>query len=47
MELNQQININTLGITTIHRLPFAPIIHGQLDNYSVVKLQGTAASLAF
>ncbi len=47
LELNQQININTLGITTIHRLPFTPIIHGQLDNYSVVKLQGTAASLAF
>ena len=47
LELNQQININTIGISCIHRLPFAPIIHGQLDNYTVVNLQGTAASLEF
>jgi len=47
LELNQHVHIQTIGITAIHKMPFAPIIHGQLDSYSVVKLQGTASSQPF
>jgi hypothetical protein len=47
LELKQHIHVQTIGITAIHRLPFAPIIHGQLDSYSVVRLQGTASSQQF
>lgn len=47
LELNEQLNVKTIGITAIHRMPFAPIIHGQLDSYSVAKLHGTASSRPF
>jgi len=47
VDLNQQINVQTIGITTLHRMPFAPIIHGQLDSYNVVRLHGTASSRPF
>jgi hypothetical protein len=47
LELNQHVHIETIGITALHRFPLVPIKHGQLDSYSVVKLQGTASSQTF
>lgn len=47
LELNEQLPLQTVGVTSIHRTPFAPIIHGQLDSYNVIKLHGTATSRVF
>jgi len=47
LELNQHVHVETIGITALHRFPLVPIKHGQLDSYSVVKLQGTASSQTF
>jgi hypothetical protein len=47
LELNQHVHVETIGITAIHKIPLAPIIHGQLDSYSVVRLHGTASSQPF
>ena len=42
----QPAAIHTDGITAIHRLTLAPgLNHGQQDQYSVTKLQGTAANV--
>ncbi|SJM90030.1 conserved hypothetical protein [Crenothrix polyspora] len=47
LEVNQHINVHTIGITSMHQRPFAPVWHGQLDSYIVVKLHGTASSQPF
>lgn len=47
LELNQHVHIETIGITALHRFPLIPILHGQLDSYSVIKLRGTASSHTF
>lgn len=47
LDVNQHIPIHTIGITAVHRMPFAPIIHGQLDSYHVDNLHGTASSQPF
>jgi hypothetical protein len=40
----QPAHIQTEGITTLHRLSLAPgLNHGQLDQYSVTPLRGTAS----
>ena len=48
LELNQHVHVKTLGIKTLHRFSIVPVLnHGQLDSYSLVKLEGTASSLTF
>ena len=41
-------SVRTDGITTVHRFSIVPtFMHGQLDNYSVVALHGTAQQVFF
>ena len=37
------VAITTEGITTVHRTPFLPPGHAQLDTYTVTRLTGTAS----
>ena len=39
--------VSTEGITTIHRMPFAPPMPGQREVYTVVRLTGVASHLNF
>ena len=39
--------VRTEGITTIHRMPFAPPMPGQREVYTVVRLTGVASHLDF
>lgn len=48
VDLNQSVNINTLGITALHRFSLIPALnHGQLDTYSVTDLKGIASARTF
>ena len=47
LELNQQVNVQSIGITTLHRSSFVPLLHGQLDSYSTTQLHGIAMSKPF
>jgi hypothetical protein len=40
-------NINTIGITTLHKMSIIGTPNGQTDFYTVHALQGTAAHVAF
>lgn len=45
---HETLNISTVGITTVHRFSVIPAFdHGQLDTYTVTKLDGTAESVVF
>jgi hypothetical protein len=47
-DVNQSIQIETIGITTIHRLsPIPAFNRGQREVYSVADLRGTAAAIPF
>jgi hypothetical protein len=47
-DVNQSVQIETLGITTIQRLSPIPIFNrGQREVYSVADLRGTAAAIPF
>ncbi len=39
--------VHTECITTVHSTPFAPVVQGQLDTYTVTSLRGTAQAVAF
>jgi hypothetical protein len=41
------VNINTIGITTLHKTTIAGPPHGQSDFYTVHQLQGTASLVTF
>jgi hypothetical protein len=48
VEVNQSIQVETLGITTIHRLsPIPAFNRGQRETYSVTNLRGTASAIPF
>lgn len=47
VQLNNHVNIETIGITALHRSVMSPMSHAQLDTYSVTKLRGSASSVAF
>ena len=48
LELNQSTQLDTIGITAVHRFSIAPsLLHGQLDRYRVVRLRGTASVTPF
>ena len=48
LEVNQSTPVETLGITTIHRLSPIPAFNlGQRETYSVANLRGTAAAIPF
>src|SRR5437868_5083002 len=39
IELNGHVAIETIGVTTLHRMPLIPPRHTQLDTYTVSKLR--------
>jgi hypothetical protein len=40
--------VHTEGVTTVHRLTIPPLLsQGQLDNYTITALQGTAQAVEF
>jgi hypothetical protein len=48
IEPNQHARVSTKGITTIHRFSVIPAFnHGQLDQYAVTPLHGSANILVF
>jgi hypothetical protein len=48
IEPNQHARVRTEGITTIHRFSLIPAVnHGQLDQYTVTPLHGSASFLVF
>ncbi len=49
LDQNQQsVNINTLGITTLHRSSIVPVLNkGQTEQYHVTTLTGTAQIVDF
>jgi hypothetical protein len=48
VDVNQSVQVETLGITTIHRFSPIPVFnHGQRETYSVANLRGTASAIPF
>jgi hypothetical protein len=47
MHAGESIAIRTDGITALHRFSIAPVLHGQLDFYTVHPLSGTASHVVF
>lgn len=43
----ESASVRTDCVTTLHSMPFAPVVHGQLDTYTVVTLHGTAQHVVF
>jgi hypothetical protein len=48
LEVNERTQVETVGITALHRFSIAPALdHGQLESYSVARLRGSAAAQPF
>jgi hypothetical protein len=48
LDLNQSADVDTVGMTAVHRFSIIPsLLHGQLDQYRVTRLRGTASLAPF